>query len=415
MPFSPNRLPVATLTCLALLATVSAAKGQEAGPESAKTKRLPREFMILFSFGYGADDLFPQDRQTYEKVLLMVKEADFTAVTGTYADWKLDLCRKHGLKLVVNLLSDAHHVYKNPDGAKALCERLRGNETVWGYHLFSDMNYKLVSGRNRDIDNVHQWDPTHPTFVGSYKLSGNGRLTNPDVHAYYDFHWQRGPHLNFPHLVSAWQIAREKDCYFYRWVWVSSGRPGHPDRARYTVNTSLACGLKGVFWFLGQQMMDRDTWQWNQYGKDIAAINAEVLPLGPELMELGNPVAVYSTGTSLGSKGRPKEEGAPPVPPPLVEIPGDHWFQVTGGEAVLGMYKDPQGLDVVLLANHNAHGPQEMTLRFTPPVRSLRIFRRQTRTWEEMKLDHGTVSFHLANASSELLKIGPKSSTWSNP
>lgn len=374
---------------------------------SDKDGRRPKEFLILFSFGYGGDDLFPKNPQQYEEVIKLVKQANYTAVMGTYADWKVAICKKHNLKFVVNLLTGDHHVYKNVEGAQKLCMSLRGDETIWGYHLYSDMNYKTAKGRNRDIDNVHKWDPTHPTFVGSYKLSGNSRLTNPDVHGYYDFHWQRGPHMNFPHLIGALNISKQKDCSHYRWLRVTSGLAGkgNPNRCLYSANTSIACGLKGVFWFIGQEMMDRKTWQWNQFGLDIAQVNAQIAPLGPELMKLGNPTAVYSTPTSKTLKDRAKDEKDPPIPPPLTPIPADYWLQVKSGEAVLGIFKNDQKRDTLFFANHNTYAPQDMALSFKSKVETVEIFDRARRQWRPIKSTGDVVRFKLAEAGGELLRF----------
>ena len=376
-------------------------------PPSIKSKpaKLPEEFTILFSFGYGGDDLFPKEPETYEALLKKVKAAGFTTVMGTHEEWKVELCEKHGLTFMVNLLTGDHHVYKSPAGAEKLCLSLRDDKRIWGYHLFSDMNYKTVDGRNRDIDNVHRWDPTHPTFVGSYKLSGNSRLTNPDVHAYYDFHWQRGPHHNFPHLASASKTAKEKGCLFYRWIRVSSARPGNPDRIRYTVNTSIACGLKGVFWFLGQEMMERKTWEWNGYGGDVAKVNLETVPLGPELMRFGNVEAIHSTKTTTTSKGREKGADEPDVPKPFAEIPDGHWFQVEAGEALIGEFRDPDDASGLYFANHNAHGPQEMEVRFSPAPKEVLHFDRTGGAYRKIEVTGGTVTFGIGNGGGELLKI----------
>ncbi len=371
----------------------------------AEPAALPESFPIVFTFGYGSDDLFPKDEETYEKLIAKVKAAGFTTILGSYEPWKHAICKKHGLDYVVNLLTDEHHVYKNLEGAEALCRKLRGDKTIWGYHLYSDMNSKTAAGRSRDIDNVHKWDPTHPTFVGSYKLGGNSRLANPDVHAYYDFHWQRGPHKNFPHLVQASKIAKDKSCYFYRWMRVSSARPGNPDRIRYTVNTSIACGLKGVFWFLGQEMMDRRAWDWNGYGGDVAKVNLEVVKLGPELMKLGNVEAIYSTPTSVTEKGREKDPKAPPVPPPLTALPDDSWFKVEAGEAVIGHFKDPDGNDALFFANHNAHGPQQMRVAFSRKPKIVALFDRTTGKYAKHSLKKGAVEFEIGNGGGELLKL----------
>ena len=100
-------------------------------------------------------------------------------------------------------------------------------------------------------------------------------------------------------------------------------------------------------------------------GVDVAKVNREVVKLGPELMKLGNVEAIYSTATSVTEKGRKKEPGAPDVPKPLAPIPDDSWFKVTSGEALVGHFKDPDANDALFFANHNAHGPQKMTVEFS--------------------------------------------------
>lgn len=370
---------------------------------------LPGEYNICFNFGYGGDDLFPKDPETFEKVLKQVKAAQFTSIMATYADWKVDLCKKHGLKFVVNLLTDDYHVYKNVEGAKKLCESLRDNEVIWGYHLFSDTNSKTASGRDRDINNANSWDPTHPTFVGFVKTSGMSRLTHPDVLAYYDFHWVRGPHLNFPHLQAYSNQARKQNAVFYRWLWVKSSfnntGTGHQLRCLYTATTSMAHGLKGIFWFIGQDMMDQKTWEMTEMGRDIAKVNETILPLGPEMMKLGNPEAVYSTPTTRTNKNKDKGAEDPAIPSPLAGFPEDHLFKVTSGEAVVGQFKDSDGRTAWFFANHNTYAPQEMSLEFRAATKGISMFDRDGRRWVPLEVENKSVQFKLAEAGGELLRL----------
>ncbi len=397
MPSTSHRLVLIALFVLPAL-FIAPALGE-------KNSRLPDRFPIVFTFGYQENDMLPTDPATFEIVVKRIKVAHFNTIMGSYADWKIDICKKHDMQFIVNLLTSAHHVYKNLEGAEALCRKLRGHQTIWGYHLYSDMNYKTAKGRSRDINNVHKWDPTHPTFVGSYKLSGNNKLENPDVHAYYDFHWQRGPHMNFPHLVTAMAISKSKNAYFYRWMRVTSGLAGkgNPNRCLYTANTSMAFGLKGVFWFIGQEMMNTKTYEWNQFGKDIAAVNAKIAPIGPELMKLGHPVAVYSTPTTRTLKDRDKGKDDPPIPSPLQAVPRDHWLQVKHGEAVIGFFHDHQKRNVLFVANHNTYAGQKMNLAVN--AKQAERFDRTVNAWKPLKLHAGSVSFELEPADAALVRF----------
>ena len=96
----------------------------------AEPAALPDKFAIVFTFGYGEDDLFPGDRATYEDLLRKVKTAGFNTILGSYEPWKHELCKMHGLAYVVNLLTTDYHVYKNPDGAAKLCEKLRNDKSI---------------------------------------------------------------------------------------------------------------------------------------------------------------------------------------------------------------------------------------------------------------------------------------------
>ena len=178
-------------------------------------QRKPRDFAIVFNMGYAGDHL-PKDAEAYEKMLVSLKEAHFNVVLGQYEPWRLELCKKHGMKLFVDLLCDPHHVYKNVDGARKLCESLRGHDSVYAYHAWSDNIVKgqMVAGRTRDVKNVHEWDPTHPVYVGTKTMSGISGVEGDDIFGYYDFHWKRGGH--FAYLGKAFNRARDRNLPFLR-------------------------------------------------------------------------------------------------------------------------------------------------------------------------------------------------------
>ena len=129
----------------------------------------------------------------------------------TYTEKRLDLCKKHGVKMMLDLLApDVHHVYKSADKARAVCEKLRGNPNVWGYNIWNDRFAKSGERRRRDINTVRGWDPTHPAYSGTYRTEGMGHLVNADILGYYDFHWNRGRDQHFPHLMAYLNCARSE-------------------------------------------------------------------------------------------------------------------------------------------------------------------------------------------------------------
>jgi len=394
----------------ALSAVCAAGQAGDAAPIEKQRCPKPTVFANVFSFGYGGDAM-PTDDATFERMLVKIKAGGFNTVHAVHTPKRLDLCAKHGVKLMVDLLAaDAgQHVYKTPEKAKALCAKLRGNPNVWGYNIWNDPVGKMSAGRVRDINNVRTWDPTHPAYCGTYRTGGMRSVTNADVLGFYDFHWKRAPQYHFPHLLQYSRWAVERDARFYRWVWTDSGIPGkgNVNRTLYTVNTSMACGLKGVLWFLGSRMMNPKTLEWNQVGRDVMAVNAAVMPLSRQIAALGNPTGVYSTPITKTNKDRALPDGkATMMPPGLAgrEFPKDFRIQAVGGEFVMGLFADAKKRDVVFLANHNCYAAQDVAVKLSDDTKGA-IFDRKTSTWRALKVEGRTVRLTLAPAGGELLRF----------
>ena len=396
--------PVAAGLLAALLRIGAATGGEPARPPK------PAEFANVFSFGYGGDKM-PKDDARFAALLAKIKAAGFNTVHCVYTEQRLALCRKHGVKMMADLLAaDAgHHVYKTVETAKALCQRLRGNPDLWGYNIWNDNFGKTGPGRLRDLRNVRTWDPTHPAYCGTYRTHGMRHLVTADVFGYYDFHWKRGPEAHFPHLMAYRAWARERDAWFYRWVWTDSGIPGkgNVNRGLYTVNTSIACGLKGVLWFLGSSLMNAETLEWNTTGADIAKVNRQVMPLATEIPTLGNPLAVYSTPITRTLKDRDLPDGKQEMMPPGLEkhaFPAEFWIKPESGEFVMGLFSDGAGRDAVFIANHNTYAAQDVTLRFSQRVKAT-VFNRQTGRWQPLPVRAGTIRFPLSPGGGELMRL----------
>jgi hypothetical protein len=376
-------------------------------PSVAHEARKPDDFAIVFTLGYGGD-LLPQDPETFEAVMAQVAAGGFNVVLASHEDWRLPILERNELKLMVDLLDSRHHVYKNLEGAEALATSLRGDRRVWGYHLFSDTTASVVAGRDRDNENVHLWDPSHPTFAGMKQdaRSRLGDLRDPDAVGYYDYHWVRDRDIHFPNLRGFAAYADQKDAALYRWVWVQNGRAGigNPNRSRYTVFSSLAFGLDGVLWFIGQQMMDTNTWQWNQFGLDTISVNLEVAALGPEMRGL-NRIGTWSTEVTINANNDPRDPEAPPIPPGLDAIPEDLWVQVEAGEVILAHFQDEAFVDHVYLANHTSYAAQQITLTLEVESPVVEMFNRGSRVWTEIPLVDGRLNFELGAGYGELFRV----------
>lgn len=374
----------------------------------ARLRRRPREFSSVFNFGYGGDD-FPEDPALFETIVAKLgREGGFNAILCSWSDERAGICRKHGMRIMVDLLNGRHHVYDTPAETGALLERLRDDDVVMGYHLWSDKIGGRGAGRIRDIRNCNAWDPTHPAYSATYKTGDLEAVAHADIFGWYDFHWKRaGWNSHFNMLQAALPLARKNDAVFYSLLSTDSGLPGkgNYNRSLWSVNQGVAFGMKGVLWFIGLRQMNKATGEWTEAGRDINRVNAQIMPLKGELVRLGNPVAVYATPITRDANDREVVGG----PSMLAELagnafPADFWMQPTAGEFTMGVFVDDEKRDAVYVANLNAYAPQRVTLILGRVV-SPRLFDRRTRAWRDLPLADGTMSLELGPGEGELVRF----------
>ncbi len=379
---------------------------QDQDIDKARAPR-PSDFAIVFSFGYGGDKM-PKDDAKFEELLKKIKKAGYNVILTTYTPKRLKLCKKHGVKMMLDYLSVTHHhVYKSPNKAEAIAKKLRNNHTVWGYALWHDRIGRTYKGRMRDIRTVRKWDPTHPSFMGTYRVDGMSRLTNGDVLGYYDYHWQRGPQYNYSHLLRYANWCRERQCVFYRWCRDNPGRPGkgNYNRCAYTVHTSITCGCRGGLWFLATDQMNPKTLEWTTVGKDVAKVNLTVIPMANELAKIKIPYAVYSTPITKSSKDRPVD-GKDVMPSGLENhrFPKDFFVQPKSGEFAVGFSKAGKNQEIGYFANNNAYLPQKVTLTLKG-IKGVDIFSREKKAWQTLKLNNDIVQFEIPPALGMLVRF----------
>jgi len=170
----------------------------------------------------------------------------------------------------------------------------------------------------------------------------------------------------------------------------------------YTLNTSLAYGLKTGIWFIcGPWHPANRKWNDKHF---LCAIGRDMHKLWPEIGKIGRPLEVYSTPTTMNVVNRPKKKGLPAGK----AIPEDFWFQVKSGEALIGHFKYDDKRDALYVANHNAHGPQKMVIELKPEngdQLKAELFDRKTGKWKELELKGGVIAFVLQPAGGELLRV----------
>ena len=415
---------------------------------AASAPPAPSEFAFTFSPGYGTIDHWPKDPAVFEDVVQKLAGVGFNTIHCVYRDWRVPICRRHGVKMMIDVLAwhdDALTDIRRPEqraAVKTICEKVRGEPAVWGYNLWNEKLAFFGRPFGKDVNDclamLREWDPTHPVWVGTYRNSYPQAVKgNPGVFGYYDYHWQRGMIWHFALLKWYQGLLNERDAWLGRWIMVHD-----ENRNLYTLNTSLAHGLKVVIWFIGGPWNAR-TGEWNPK-HHLVRVGRQVHHLYAELMRLGRPTAVYSTPTTKTPDNKDKEPG---VPPHCTPFPDDGWVQVTRGEAVVGLFAYRGGADALFVANHNAFAPQRMVVQFKAqrspsgptnvpsPVSeaglgtrsgtrgdsagardshraqrvsdrlAVNLFDRQTGAWRPLTVTDGAVTFDLAPAAGELLRV----------
>jgi hypothetical protein len=384
-------------TLFVAIASIASASAEPGSP------RAPSRFAIIFNKGYGGDAM-PKDPAEFEKLVVAVKEANFNVVLCSYDKTRAAICEKHGLQIFVDLLAPEHHVYKNEEACKKLCEKLRNDDAIYGYHLWSDNIAGTAAGRTRDVKNVQTWDETHPAYVGTYKMSKANSVQGMDLFGYYDFHWTRGGH--WQHLKQAFALTKARQIPFLRYDAANPGLvgKGNPNRAGYTIATSIPFGLKGYMYHYAGGMIDKE-YRLDALGKDVQKINATFASMGPELMKFSHPAAVYSTPISTDAKNDPLPKVE--VPGGLQPVPKDAWFKVETGEVLIGVCKDQAKRDALILANHNPYRTQDVKIAIAGKAKVER-FDRGEKAWITVPMTNGSVTIPVEDFAAELVRVERK-------
>ena len=368
------------------------------------------EFAVAINFGYGQGLKETDDPATFEKLIVNIKKAGYNTIYCVYKDYRLELCRKHGVKMMIDVLAgndDAKTDVRRLEQREALrklCEKLREDKAVWGYNLWNERLDRFAPG---GMDAMHEclallrtWDPTHPVWVGTYFAYFLDRVQGtPGVLAYYDYHWDRGLGLNYNTLTTCRKVCSTRVDYFGRWILVN------PDtrKSLYTINTSIAHGMKVMIWFI-KGAVDPQTGELNENHEHLN-VHAEIRNLYHEIAAIDKPQAVYSTPTTRTMDDKEKQSD---VPRPLTPFPDDCWVKVVCGEAIVGLFKYDEGYDALYVANHNAFRPQSMTIQVKPAGEkepSVEMFDRKTAQWKKLPLQEGRFSFELYAGGGELLRL----------
>ncbi|MBL7221508.1 MAG: hypothetical protein ISS69_15460, partial [Phycisphaerae bacterium] len=114
--------------CLVVLIAVAMATAADDQPidKKAQAARRPKTYIAIFINGYAGDPM-PKEPAEFEKLLKAITvEGHFNAVLCKYTLQREALCKKYKVLMVVDLLADGLHVYRNPKECEVLLKKLRG-------------------------------------------------------------------------------------------------------------------------------------------------------------------------------------------------------------------------------------------------------------------------------------------------
>jgi hypothetical protein len=268
---------------------------------------------------------------------------------------ELDVLGKHGLKAMVHA--------PTPE----LATRLKDHRAVWGYHLgdepYPETAFPPLAAQVRALESA---DPTHPAFINMLSTTGDFlrtymKVVRPRLLSFDYYQWWWGSDRYFEKLEEFREAALAAGVPLMACFevsanpgieWGDTTRVADNDRKlRQSVFTSLAYGVTGLEWFNADMVFEADTGVLTPAGRDVAALNREVRPIGDVLAGLRSIGVFHAPATAAGTRSAPRE----------------HWVQVVGEEGragfVLGAFKDDADVDYVLVANRDYREAQSAVVK----------------------------------------------------
>ncbi|MEN9362238.1 MAG: hypothetical protein RL095_3773 [Verrucomicrobiota bacterium] len=270
-------------------------------------------------------------------------QAGFNTVI-TKAD-QLDLCARHGLRSIVT-------------GSTAeTAKSLKQHPAVWGWFVRDEPNTKQFVEVAPLVAAFHEADPHHPAYVnlaGWENLEHYFKTVKPRFLSFDVYQWWSPPpadgkerrELLCGELNRHRHAALKASVPLFSWVEANAdwryakgefGAGYLTDNAamlNYSVWLALAHGARGIQWFTGGLVFDKNGRR-TRSGNDVAAINRELQILGPVLMNL-RCEKVYHTQ---------------PVPEKSLASAPDFEVTAAAGRLSFGLFADQKGRRHVIVVN----------------------------------------------------------------
>jgi len=301
-----------------------------------------REFLILFSFGFPAEQVAGRLTEISARG---VAAAHYNTVMC--APRELELVAKAGLRCLVIGWSQGAPDYVGEAVSPAVARTLASNPAVWGYYVADEpdnKNWKRGSVFQQLAERVKAYraaDPNHVAWINMSAAQGSFldeymEVVKPDLLSYDEYRWWWGRDGDWFRALESHRDAALK-ARIPLLVWMESNTneksfnahlPPPDDNAtkiRWSVFTSLAYGAKGVQWFLGST------------NEDVANLNAELSALGPTLVRLESQHVFHTSA----------------VPREGQRLPESSWYFTDAEDLLIGEFASPGEPDAsyLLIAN----------------------------------------------------------------
>jgi hypothetical protein len=311
----------------------------------------------------------------------------------------LDLLQKYHMKTIA--------MYVTPE----MVAKIKNHPAVWGYYVrdepWNQADYDKVAAEAEAIRKV---DRTHPCYVNlGGAMEGHPTFMNtikPDFLSFdfYQWWWRNtfGLH-HFSRLESYRRAALDADLPLLCWVETSSDPryewglagatrlPDNPEKLRHSVYTNIAYGVKGIQWFtagLAFYTAPDGKLTRNQAGDDIALLNTELKALGPILIKLTSTDVFHTS----------------PVPATCRMLPLSFWVTTKNDNVVIGVFKDKDNRDYLLVVNRDWQNANNIKLSFDPSITGVEAFNRDSRKWKSV-LKSSEANFNLTMGDGVLLRV----------
>lgn len=274
---------------------------------------------------------------------------------------KLDLCKKYGLKVIIE--------QPTPDSAK----KVSGHPALWGYYC-GDEPYpeSTFIPLAETMKSLHSADPDHPSFVNMLSTTGDFlrtymEIVKPELLSFDFYKWLWGSDRYYEKLEQFREAAMLGNVPLTTCIETSATPPAGPEylpdnaeKLRQSVYTSLAYGVKGIQWYHGAGLYRPESTELSKSGKDISVLNGEMKNIGPILVKLRSMDVYHTTPLPKGTREAPKE----------------HWIQLISEEGseglILGTFKEKSNKhymddveeDYFMVANRDYRNSQHVVVRF---------------------------------------------------